>query len=93
MAVSPLTASSRLDSQPINGTEGLHAYEARRVATRVAERKASDLHLKVGNHAHVRVDGQLHAMTRFPRVSPEEMEEMPFWPDDGAPEGEVPATE
>jgi len=44
----------------------------------VAESQASDLHLKAGNYPHMRIDGQLQPMTRFPRVSPEAMEEMAF---------------
>jgi twitching motility protein PilT len=37
------------------------------------ERKASDLHLKVGNCPYIRVDGELRPLTQFPRVSPEDM--------------------
>src|ERR1051325_11478783 len=37
------------------------------------ERKASDLHLKVGNYPHVRVDGELGPLTDQPRVSAEDM--------------------
>jgi twitching motility protein PilT len=44
-----------------------------------ASNKASDLHLKVGNYPHLRIDGELYPMTRFPRVSPEEMTEMAFF--------------
>jgi twitching motility protein PilT len=42
------------------------------------ERKASDLHLKVGNHPYLRIDGLLAAMTEQPRVSPEDMLSMAF---------------
>jgi len=42
------------------------------------ERKASDLHLKVGNHPYLRVDGHLAAMTEQPRISPEDMLSMAF---------------
>jgi twitching motility protein PilT len=42
------------------------------------EMKASDLHLKVGNHPYVRVDGSLRPMTDQPRISPEEMLSMAF---------------
>jgi len=35
------------------------------------ERKASDLHLKVGNYPHVRVDGELVPLSEQPRVSAE----------------------
>ena len=42
------------------------------------ERKASDLHLKVGNYPHVRVDGELVPLTDQPRVTGEEMLNMAF---------------
>ena len=42
------------------------------------ENKASDLHLKVGNHPYVRVDGMLQPMTDFSRITPEEMLSMAF---------------
>ena len=42
------------------------------------EKKASDLHCKVGNHPYLRVDGELRPMTEFPRVSAEEMLNMAF---------------
>ncbi|HXE74340.1 MAG TPA: type IV pilus twitching motility protein PilT [Candidatus Xenobia bacterium] len=42
------------------------------------ERKASDLHLKVGNHPYLRIDGTLGAITDLPRVSPEDMLSMAF---------------
>jgi twitching motility protein PilT len=42
------------------------------------ENKASDLHLKVGNHPYIRVDGLLQAMTDFSRITPEEMLSMAF---------------
>jgi len=41
-----------------------------------AENQASDLHLKAGNYPHLRVGGELHPMTRFPRVSPQVMAQM-----------------
>src|SRR5260370_34626341 len=40
---------------------------------RAVESKASDLHLKVGNHPYLRVDGLLTPMSDIPRVTPEEM--------------------
>src|ERR1700723_585368 len=46
-----------------------------RIAT---ERKASDLHLKVGNYPHLRVDGELAPLTDQPRVSAEDMLTMAF---------------
>ncbi len=42
------------------------------------ERKASDLHLKVGNFPHVRVDGELVPLTDLPRISAEDMLNMAF---------------
>src|SRR5574341_12340 len=42
------------------------------------ERKASDLHLKVGNHPYLRIDGTLGAISDLPRVSPEDMLSMAF---------------
>ena len=46
-----------------------------RIAT---ERRASDLHLKVGNYPHLRVDGELTPLTEQPRVSAEDMLTMAF---------------
>jgi twitching motility protein PilT len=45
---------------------------------RAVESRASDLHLKVGNHPYFRVDGQLNALNDVPRVTPEEMLSMAF---------------
>src|SRR6184192_159006 len=45
---------------------------------RAVESKASDLHLKVGNHPYLRVDGLLAPLTDVPRVTPEEMLSMAF---------------
>src|SRR6202049_4226154 len=45
---------------------------------RAVETKASDLHLKVGNHPYLRVDGSLTPLTDVSRVSPEEMLSMAF---------------
>jgi twitching motility protein PilT len=42
------------------------------------ERKASDLHLKVGNYPCLRVDGELVPLTDQPRISAEEMLSMAF---------------
>jgi twitching motility protein PilT len=42
------------------------------------ENKASDLHLKVGNYPYIRVDGELHPLTQFPRISSEDMLAMAF---------------
>ena len=45
---------------------------------RAVENKASDLHLKVGNHPYLRVDGLLAPITDVPRITPEEMLSMAF---------------
>src|SRR3954454_19275030 len=42
------------------------------------ERKASDLHLKVGNYPHIRVDGELVPLSDQPRVTAEDMLNMAF---------------
>ncbi|MGH7461905.1 MAG: type IV pilus twitching motility protein PilT [Longimicrobiales bacterium] len=42
------------------------------------ERKASDLHLKVGNHPYLRIDGELLPLSELPRISAEEMLNMAF---------------
>jgi twitching motility protein PilT len=42
------------------------------------ERKASDLHLKVGNFPHIRIDGDLVPLSDQPRVSAEDMLSMAF---------------
>ncbi|HEU5409840.1 MAG TPA: type IV pilus twitching motility protein PilT [Candidatus Acidoferrales bacterium] len=45
---------------------------------KAVENKASDLHLKVGNHPYLRVDGVLQPIADVPRVTPEEMLSMAF---------------
>src|ERR1044072_2479511 len=42
------------------------------------ERKTSDLHLKVGNFPHIRIDGDLVSLTDQPRISAEDMLNMAF---------------
>src|SRR5207249_10139382 len=42
------------------------------------ERRASDLHLKVGKYPHLRVDGELQPLTDQPRISAEDMLTMAF---------------
>src|SRR4030081_2155296 len=42
------------------------------------ERRASDLHLKVGNYPHLRIDGELIPLTDQTRVSAEDMLNMAF---------------
>src|SRR5258708_5306383 len=45
---------------------------------RAVENKSSDLHLKVGNHPYLRVDGLLTPISEVPRVTPEQMLSMAF---------------
>src|SRR5260221_4168015 len=45
---------------------------------RRVENKSSDLHLKVGNHPYLRVDGLLTPLTDVVRITPEEMLPMAF---------------
>jgi twitching motility protein PilT len=45
---------------------------------RAVQSNASDLHLKVGNHPYLRVDGLLAPLTDVPRITPEEMLSMAF---------------
>src|ERR1700678_439231 len=45
---------------------------------RAVESRASDLHLKVGNHPYLRVDGILNPLNDVPRITPEEMLAMAF---------------
>jgi len=42
------------------------------------ERDASDLHLKVGTHPVIRVDGELHSLTEFKRLMQEDTVAMAF---------------
>jgi len=42
------------------------------------ERRASDLHLKVGNYPHLRIDGELVPLTDQPRINAEDMLTMAF---------------
>src|SRR4051794_3510361 len=53
----------------------MHIDDLLRIAM---DRKASDLHLKVGNYPHIRVDGELVPLTDQPRVSAEDMLNMAF---------------
>ena len=45
---------------------------------RAVDKRASDLHLKVGNHPYLRVDGLLNPISDVPRITPEEMLSMAF---------------
>jgi len=53
----------------------MHIDDLLRIAV---ERKASDLHLKVGNYPCLRVDGELVPLSDQPRVSAEDMLNMAF---------------
>jgi len=53
----------------------VHIDELLRTA---CENKASDLHLKVGNHPYVRVDGTLRPLKEYSRISSEDMVGMAF---------------
>src|SRR5512140_2550811 len=53
----------------------MHIDDLLRIAM---DRKASDLHLKVGNYPHIRVDGELVPLTDYTRVSAEDMLNMAF---------------
>src|ERR671934_779179 len=59
----------------VKGTCGMNIDDLLRIAM---ERRASDLHLKVGNYPHLRVDGELHPLTEQPRISAEDMLTMAF---------------
>jgi twitching motility protein PilT len=58
-----------------DGADGLNIDTLLRTA---CENKASDLHLKVGNYPYLRVDGELHALTQYSRISSEVMLNMAF---------------
>ncbi|MGD0221991.1 MAG: type IV pilus twitching motility protein PilT [Terriglobia bacterium] len=58
-----------------NAADGLNIDTLLRTA---CESKASDLHLKVGNYPYLRVDGELRALTQYPRLSSEDMLNMAF---------------
>ena len=53
----------------------MHIDELLRMAV---ERKASDLHLKVGNHPYLRIDGRLSPLSDIPRLSAADMLNMAF---------------
>jgi twitching motility protein PilT len=42
------------------------------------EKKASDLHLKVGNLPYIRVDGELQPLNQYARITPEDMLDFAF---------------
>jgi len=53
----------------------MHIDDLLRIAT---DRKASDLHLKVGNVPHIRIDGELLPLNEMTRITSEEMLNMAF---------------
>ena len=53
----------------------MHIDDLLRIAV---ERKASDLHLKVGNHPYLRIDGQLVPLNELKRLTAEDMLNMAF---------------
>jgi twitching motility protein PilT len=53
----------------------MHIEDLLRIAV---ERKASDLHLKVGNHPYLRIDGQLVPLNELKRLTAEDMLNMAF---------------
>src|SRR5690349_4405329 len=57
------------------GTCAMNIDDLLRIAM---ERRASDLHLKVGNYPHLRIDGELAPLTDQPRISAEDMLTMAF---------------
>src|SRR5919206_3706813 len=59
----------------VKGTCGMNIDDLLRIAM---EQRASDLHLKVGNYPHLRIDGDLTPLTDQPRVSAEDMLTMAF---------------
>ena len=66
---------SRHDTDGFQYTFAMNIDDLLRIAM---ERRASDLHLKVGNYPHLRIDGDLTPLTDQPRVSAEEMLNMAF---------------
>jgi twitching motility protein PilT len=64
--------------KPSHSGKSLMAISIDDLLRRAVEQRASDLHLKVGNHPYLRVDGLLNAITDVPRITPEEMLSMAF---------------
>ena len=62
-------------SRGVWGGASVHINDILKVA---AERKASDVHLKVGAHPILRIDGKLHVMTEFKRLMQEDTIAMAF---------------
>jgi twitching motility protein PilT len=59
-------------------SDGANSLNINTLLRLACENKASDLHLKVGNYPHIRVDGELRALTQFPRLASEDMLSMAF---------------
>src|SRR6266516_3403333 len=77
----PLLPSSRARARFASSYKGCWSHACMSIddLLRIAmERRASDLHLKVGNYPHLRVDGDLFPLTDQPRVSAEDMLTMAF---------------
>ncbi|MEE9229894.1 MAG: type IV pilus twitching motility protein PilT [Acidobacteriota bacterium] len=55
--------------------KALHINDLLKTAT---DHQASDVHIKVGSHPVIRVDGHLHALTQVPRLTPEDTIAMAF---------------
>ncbi len=53
----------------------MHINDLLKLAT---DHRASDVHVKVGSHPVVRVNGHLHALTQVPRLTPEDTIAMAF---------------
>ena len=68
-------ARERLPHEVPRGKLRMNIDDLLRIAT---ERRASDLHLKVGNYPHLRIDGELVPLTDQPRISAEDMLNMAF---------------
>jgi twitching motility protein PilT len=76
MARSVLTPARAVDWSTSENREGfVHVNDILKVA---AERKASDVHIKVGAHPVLRIDGKLQVMSEFKRLMQEDTIAMAF---------------
>ena len=73
--LSPLERREPADPGATRGEHSMNINDLLKVAV---ERKASDLHLKVGNHPIIRVDGDLQPMTEIKRLLQEDTIAMAF---------------
>ena len=64
-----------MGESPESGPHMMNIDDLLRIAM---ERRASDLHLKVGNYPHLRIDGELVPLTDHSRVAAEDMLTMSF---------------